>query len=107
VTFGLAKASHRAVDSERSLPWLPFHPDTEAQPLRRGEIVPLDIELASSATLFRGGEELRLDLQGRWFFPAVPLFGQFPAHYERSARGTCVLHVGRPYDAALHVPQRP
>ena len=106
VTLGLAKASHRAVDPDRSLPWLPFHPDTDRRPLRPGEIVTLDIELAPSATLFRAGEELRLDLQGRWFFPPVPWFSQFPAHYEPSAAGTCVLHLGGPYDAALHVPQR-
>jgi uncharacterized protein len=105
VTFGLAKASHRAVVPERSLPWLPFHPDTDSQPLHPGELVTLDLELAPSATLFRAGEELRLDVQGRWFFPTAPLFGQFPGHYERSTRGTSVLHIGGPYDSALHIPR--
>lgn len=107
VTFGMAKASHRAVDPERSLAWSPFHPDTERQALRPGEIVALDIELAPQATLFRADEELLLDVQGRWFFPTNPIVGQFPARYERSRRGTCVLHFGAGYDAALHLPRRP
>jgi putative CocE/NonD family hydrolase len=106
VTFGMAKASHRSVDTERSLPWLPFHPDTERHPLRAGQVVALDIELAPSATLFRAGDELRLDVQGRWFFPTNPLLGQFPARYERSEPGTCVLHFGGEYDAALYIPRR-
>jgi len=105
VTFGMAKASHRAVDPSRSLPWLPFHPDAERQPLAPGEIVALDVELKPSATLFRAGESLRLDIQGRWFFPTNPLTGQFPARYERSAPGECTLHVGGSYDSALNVPR--
>jgi predicted acyl esterase len=107
VTFGMAKASHRAVDPERSLPWLPFHPNTSAQPVRHGEIVALDIELPPAATLFRAGEMLRLDVQGRWFFPTNPIVGQMPARYERSRRGKCTLYCGGPYNAALLVPRVP
>jgi putative CocE/NonD family hydrolase len=106
VTFGMRKLSQRAVDWERSALARPFHPDDRREPLRPGEIVPLDLELPPSATLFRTGEHLVLDLQGRWFFPTNPIVGQFPARYERSRRGTAVLHVGGDHDAALHVPRR-
>jgi predicted acyl esterase len=106
VTFGMLKASLRAVDPDRSLPWLPCHPCDRFDPVRPGQIVPLDIELHPSATLFRRGEQLLLDIQGRWFFPTNPVLGQFPARYERSDRGTCVLHMGGQHDAALHLPQR-
>lgn len=106
VTQGMCKASMRAADPERSRPWAPFHPCTTPQPLAPGEIVPVDIELAPQATLFRAGETLRLDVQGRWFFPRNPLTGQFPAAYEPSPAGTCVLHTGGAHDAALHVPVR-
>jgi hypothetical protein len=106
VAQGMVKASMRAVDASRSLPWLPWHPCTEPAPVGPGEIVPLDIELAPSAALFRAGESLRLDVQGRWFFPTNPLTGQFPAAYERSPAGTCILHCGKEHDAALHVPVR-
>jgi predicted acyl esterase len=43
----------------------------------------MDIALLPSATFFRRGEQLRLVVQGRWFSIRNPLFGQFPAAYER------------------------
>jgi len=102
----MGKPSQRAVDPDRSGPSRPFHPDTAREPLVRGQVVAMDLELRPSATRFRAGEVLRLDVQGRWFFPTNPITGQLPARYERSGRGTCVLHVGGRYDAALHVPRR-
>ena len=106
VSQGMLAASHRAVDPDRSLPWSPFHPHDRREPLGPGQVVACDIELGSQATRFRAGDGLRLDVAGRWFFPRDPLTGQFPANYDRSRRGTCVLHCGGPHDAALHIPRR-
>jgi predicted acyl esterase len=107
VTHGMLKASMRQVDEVGSLPWAPFHPYTNPAPLRAGEIVPVEIELLPSATQFDEGSQLRLDLQGRRFFPTNPLTGQFPARYERSPKATCVLHTGASHQAALFVPTAP
>jgi predicted acyl esterase len=104
VTHGVVKASLRATDAERSTSWLPWHPCDTPEPLRPGEIVSVDVALAPSATLFRAGDTLRLEVQGHWFFPRNPLVGQFPAAYERSPRGTCVLHTGGASRSALHAP---
>ncbi len=104
VARGWLKASHRRTDPARSVPWLPFHPHDRHEPLRPGEIVPVDIALLPSATLFRAGESLRLELRGRQFFLQNPVVGQFPAGYERSPRGTCVLHCGGHYPAVLLLP---
>lgn len=106
VTFGMLRPSLRAVDPERSRPGRPFHPATDRQPVAPGEVVAVDIELLPSATRFREGELLHLDVQGRWFFAANPLTGQMPARYERSGKGTCILHTGGAHDAALMVPRR-
>jgi predicted acyl esterase len=102
----MIKPAQRAVDADRSALARPFHPDDRRLPLRPGEIATVDLELRPSATLFRAGELLHLDLRGRWFFPTNPVTGQFPARYERSRPGTCILHVGGARDAALHVPRR-
>ncbi len=59
-----------------------------------GGVVDVEMTLMPSATFFRRGDVLRLDLQGRWFWTAFPLHGQFPARYERSAGGTCTVHLG-------------
>ena len=55
--------------------------------LRLGEPGSVALELLPSATFFRRGEVLRLELQGRYFFWRHPLLGQFPAGYERSGPG--------------------
>jgi predicted acyl esterase len=69
--------------------------------------VSVDMALLPAATLFRRGDVLRLDIQGHWFYPRDPVRGQFPARYEPSPPGICVLHCGGPFDAHLLVPLRP
>ncbi len=104
VTHGMLLASHRTSDSARSRPHQPFHPHTTREPLRPGVPVGLEIELLPSATRFRAGDELRLDVQGRWFHGRNPILGQFPAGYRRLGRGTCTLHLGREQGCALQIP---
>lgn len=105
VTHGMLVASLRRVDDERSLPYQPFHPCTQPEPLTAGQPVELRIELLPSATLFKAGDELRLDLRGRWFFSRNPLVGQFPPAYAPTARrGTCTVHTGGPHQAFLTIP---
>ncbi|MEP6560306.1 MAG: CocE/NonD family hydrolase [Nakamurella sp.] len=107
VTHATLLASHRRTDPQRSLPQLPFHPHTISEPLRPDEIVTLDLALAPSATLFRAGEELRLDLQGHWFFAVNPFFGQFPARYAASPRATATVHTGGDFASTLTIPTSP
>jgi hypothetical protein len=104
VTHGMLKVSLREVDEDRSLPWAPFHPFTTRRPLHAREVVPVEIELMPSATLFEKGSQLRLDVQGRWFFPTNPLTGQLPARYEHGPDATVLLHTGGTRDAVLFVP---
>lgn len=84
-----------------------MHPFDTFEPLQPGQVVPVEIELLPSATIFRRGDVLRLDVQGRWFFHRDPLRGQFPAAYQPSPPGAVVLHVGGGYDAHLLVPGIP
>lgn len=93
VTFGMRRASLRNSPV-----------DETAEPLHTGEVVTLDIDLHPSATLFRAGEELQLDIRGRWFYGRFPLTSQFPAYYEKSPHGRCLLHTGSDADAYLDVP---
>ena len=104
VTRGNLLASHRRVDRDRSLPYQPFLPQTHAEPLTDGQIVQLEVGLMPSATLFRAGEELRVDLQGHWFFPRNPITGQFPAHYVATRRSSCTIHTGDAHQATLTIP---
>jgi putative CocE/NonD family hydrolase len=104
VNTGWLKASLRKLDPDQTRPWWPGHAYDEAQPLELGEVVAVNIALPPSATFFRKGEQLRLVVQGRWFSIRNPLFGQFPAAYERGPRGSCVLLCGGTHGAQLSIP---
>ena len=103
VTHGMLLVSHRAEDPERSLPHRPFHRHTEREPLVEGRRAQVRIELLPSATRFRAGDELRVDLQCHWFHDRDPVHGQFPAGYHTDAMGTVALHLGPDADAALTI----
>jgi hypothetical protein len=107
VTHGMLRASHRRLDPSLSEPERPVHTHTEEVPLEPGEIVPVEIALLPSATLFRAGDVLRLDIRGNWPLPRNPLTGQFPVGYQPSHRGTCVLHTGGEHESTLRVPMAP
>ncbi len=107
VTRGWQRVAHRELDETLSTPWQPVHTHRTAQPLRAGEVVPVDIALRPHATRIRAGDTLRLDIRGTWHFPQNPLTGQFPAGYRRSPAGRCVIHAGGPYDSRLLLGMRP
>ena len=106
VTKGWLRLAHRRLDSERSVPHHPVHPCDRAEPLARGQICPVEIELLPSATFFRPGDALRLDVQGRFFWPRNPFFGMFPGAYAPSGPGTLTVHMGGEHDSHLLVPRR-
>lgn len=93
-THGTQRLSYRELDPELTLPGRPVHTYTRRQPLDDGEIVTARIALLPQATRLYSGDELRLIVQGRWFFPPFPGLGQFPARYESSPPGRCRLYVG-------------
>jgi len=107
VTTGWQKVSLRALDPSRSRPFEPVPTFTTPQPLTPNQIVPADIALGPSATLFRRGERLRLVVAGRWLWSGNPLTGQFPAAFPRGPHGQCTLHWGPDRNAHLLVPVIP
>jgi uncharacterized protein len=104
VTTGWLKTSLRALDEQASRPFDPVPTFSQPQPLAPGQVVPVDMALGPSATLFKAGETLRLIVAGRWLWPRNPLTGQFPAAYRKGPKGTCTLHWGPRHQARLLVP---
>jgi putative CocE/NonD family hydrolase len=105
VTKGWLRVAHRRVDENSSDPYRPFHPCDRPELLAAGQVVPVEIELLPSSTLFRRGELLRLDVQGHWFWKRNMLFGMFPGYYMASPAATVVLHLGGSADSHLLVPR--
>ncbi|MFZ4896449.1 CocE/NonD family hydrolase [Plantibacter sp. Mn2098] len=64
LSVGWQRASHRAVDSERSRPGQPFHVHDVAELLEPGEIVSVDVELCPTGITLPAGHRLRLTLSG-------------------------------------------
>lgn len=62
---GWLRASHRELDSSRSTPLRPWHRHARLQKLRPGDIVPVEIEIWPSATLFEVGFTLQVTIQGQ------------------------------------------
>lgn len=64
LTRGWLKASHRALDPERSTPWKPWHPMTrEAQrKVVPGEVTDYAVEILATANLFRKGHRICVEI---------------------------------------------
>ena len=104
VAMGWLRVSERALDEALSTLWQPVLSHADPQLLTADEIVPVDIEILPSSTLFRAGESLRLVVQGRDLFEHPAL-----AHgYSEGINvGAHTIHTGPTYDSHLLVPVIP
>jgi uncharacterized protein len=96
---GWLRASHRELDQSRSTPLRPWHTHTRIEKLRSGDIVPVEIEIWPSATLFEAGSTLQLTIQGH-DAAKYPSFG----HDKLVNSGWHTIFAGGPYDSCLAVP---
>lgn len=105
---GWLRASHRELDPERSKPEQPVHLHKREQRLESGEIVPVEIEIWPSSTLFRAGDQMRLLVMGKDPFPEIDDPGAGIAlHPETRNAGRHIIHTGGRYDSHLLIPVIP
>lgn len=102
VTRGYLRVSRRETDPERTTPWRVELSGRSEQPLRKGEIVPIDVTLQPSATYFNKGERLRLVVASYEPCPSPVFTKDLTPNL-----GTHVLHFGGNYDAYLSIPVIP
>jgi len=64
VTRGWLKASHRAIDENKSLPGRPFHPFTRSahKPVVPSEITKYDVEIAPTSNLFKRDHRICVEI---------------------------------------------
>jgi hypothetical protein len=65
VGLGWLRASQRKLDPKRTLPYRPYHSHDEAQPLKPGEPVELDIEIWPTCVVAPPGYRLALTVRGK------------------------------------------
>jgi predicted acyl esterase len=99
VAKGWLRASHRELDSSRSTPLRPWHTHARVQKVGTADIIPVEIEIWPSATLFEAGSSLQLTIQGH-DTAKNPAFG----HRKLVNRGWHTIFTGASYDSCLTVP---
>ena len=103
-TFGMLRASHRALDPEKTTDFQPYHLHSSEQLLKPGEIVPLDIEIWPHCRIWHKGEKLRVNISGHFIS-----MGQWRIPEKRVTRnkGNHIIHTGGEYDSYIQVPVIP
>jgi hypothetical protein len=67
VSQGWLRVSQRKLDARRSTEWQPWHSHDEAQKLKPGQIVEVDLEIWPASLALPAGHRLALTLQGKDF----------------------------------------
>jgi uncharacterized protein len=62
---GWLRASHRALDKKLSKPYRPYHTHAKKQPLKRGEVVALDVEIWPTSIVVPAGHRIGLSIRGK------------------------------------------
>ena len=105
IALGWLRASHRALDAERSSPEQPVHLHTTEERLAKGQCVPVEIEIWPFSARFEAGESLRLVIAGRDIYRKEEgLMLPFPLHEETRNRGEHIVRTGRAFDSSLLLP---
>jgi predicted acyl esterase len=99
VAKGWLRASHREIDPARSRSGRPWHTHRVREPLTPGQIVPVEIEVPGSSTLFESGSTLTVEILGHDA-------ARYPAFRHRRTvnNGLHTIHTGGRFDSHLLAP---
>ena len=104
VALGWLRLSKRQLDEELSRPWLLVQrfvtPGEPEQKMKPGEIVPCEIAIWPSSTLFHAGEKLTVDISGKYGVKDDLLKG----YNDLVNKGEHSIYTGGKYDSHLLVP---
>ena len=104
ITRGWLRASHRALDPERSTEMVPYHTHSDPQPLTPNEIYKFEISLEPMAYLIQKGHRLRLEIVNG----DSPISEQLWPHYYRPDKiGSDTIHHDAAHPSELILPISP
>lgn len=104
-SLGVLKASHRAIDRERSIhPQFPFHPHIKEEKIPKGDIVELEIGIWHMGVDFEAGESLQIHISGN--NPNYPELKNFDGKAVENVNnyGTHILHFGGEHPSRVIIP---
>jgi uncharacterized protein len=94
VAIGWLRVSHRELDEKESTPFQPVHKHRREIKLKPGEIVPVEIEIWPSSTLFERGEKLQVIVQGSDIYSYRLPKSQIIEHGSTVNKGEHVIYTG-------------
>jgi predicted acyl esterase len=83
---GWLRASHRKLDKKLSLPYRPYHTHDKKQPLKRGGVVELDIEIWPTSIVVPAGYRVGLTIRGKDYEYAGPSGGRL-SNFKNELKG--------------------
>lgn len=106
VVTGWLRASHRKLDAEKSTIAQPWHAHDELQKLQPNEIVPVEIEILPSSTLFKAGESIEVVVKASEVVKgnSTPGLSTRYEHEELVNKGHHTIYSGGDYDSQLIIP---
>ncbi|MEE9256515.1 MAG: CocE/NonD family hydrolase C-terminal non-catalytic domain-containing protein, partial [bacterium] len=87
IANGWLRASHRALDPERTKPYRPYHPHDRVEPLTPGEVYECDVEIVSSCIVVPAGWRVALTVRGKDYEYEGEL-SEFGKKFHYATRGT-------------------
>jgi len=97
IAQGWLRASHRALDPSRTLPYRPYHTHDREEPLVPGEIVEVEVEIWPTCVVVPPGYQVVLDVRGRDYVYAGEL-SPFARSFYYSNRGVGPFTHADPID---------
>jgi predicted acyl esterase len=73
---GWLRASHRKLDKKLSTPYRPYHSHDKQQPLKKGEVAELDIEIWPTSIVVPAGCRIGLSIRGKDYVYGGPSGGK-------------------------------
>ena len=106
VALGWHRASHRDQDPEKTKEHQPWYTHEREVLLNPGEVIPVDIEILPSSTLFKAGETLKLTVQGSDIVELeLGTIGMGHSDTKRCAKAN--IHLGEEHASYLLLPFMP
>ena len=101
ITKGWLRASHRALDPNKSTEMEPYHTHTDPQPIEPGKIYRFDISIEPMAHRFKKGNRVRLEIVNG---DSVVTDVLWTHYYVPSKIGTDTIYHSAEYPSALTLP---
>ena len=86
VAQGWLRASHRKLDKKLSTPYRPYHTHDKKQPLKKGEVAELDVEIWPTSIVVPAGHRIGLTIRGKDYEYAGPSGGKL-SNFKNELKG--------------------